>query len=186
MRVKKPCNINAFADLVAGSTPAASTNKKPRSLNGCGVFLVFARAFWLTCLRITCDICKLSSVKTRLLQMLIQDISGCMDNILICVRCFVKQPIIYGGTFSFLFPLYVLGCLSCGPSSPSTIACLIVRISPSRQSHVRPMISDVRRPSQTARRKGNSKSVPLQSVTASLTRTSVCSLPRFFLSSPKR
>lgn len=66
--------------------------KKPRSLNGCGVFLVFARAFWLTCLRITCDICKLSSVKTRLLQMLIQDISGCMDNILICVRCFVKQP----------------------------------------------------------------------------------------------
>lgn len=160
--------------------------KKPRSLNGCGVFLVFARAFWLTCLRITCDICKLSSVKTRLLQMLIQDISGCMDNILICVRCFVKQPIIYGGTFSFLLPLYVLGCLSCGPSSPSTIACLIVRISPSRQSHVRPLISDVRRPSQTARRKGNSKSVPLQSVTASLTRTSVCSLPSFFLSSPKR
>lgn len=160
--------------------------KKPRSLNGCGVFLVFARAFWLTCLRITCDICKLSSVKTRLLQMLIQDISGCMDNILICVRCFVKQPIIYGGTFSFLLPLYVLGCLSCGPSSPSTIACLIVRISPSRQSHVRPLISDVRRPSQTARRKGNSKSVPLQSVTASLTRTSVCFLPSFFLSSPKR
>ena len=97
-----------------------------------------------------------------------------------------SSPIIYGGTFSFLFPLYVLGCLSCGPSSPSTIACLIVRISPSRQSHVRPLISDVRRPSQTARRKGNSKSVPLQSVTASLTRTSVCSLPSFFLSSPKR
>ena len=28
MRVKKLCNINAFADLVAGSTPAASTIKK--------------------------------------------------------------------------------------------------------------------------------------------------------------
>ena len=182
----KTFRIDPSSEKGFGFEGSKSTNKKPRSLNGCGVFLVFARAFWLTCLRITCDICKLSSVKTRLLQMLIQDISGCMDNILICVRCFVKQPIIYGGTFSFLFPLYVLGCLSCGPSSPSTIDCLIVRISPSRQSHVRPMISDVRRPSQTARRKGNSKSVPLQSVTTSLTRTSVCSLPSFFLSSPKR
>jgi len=28
MSYKKPCNINAFADLVAGSTPAASTNEK--------------------------------------------------------------------------------------------------------------------------------------------------------------
>jgi hypothetical protein len=28
MSYKKPCNINAFADSVAGSTPAASTNEK--------------------------------------------------------------------------------------------------------------------------------------------------------------
>jgi hypothetical protein len=28
MRVKKPCNINAFTGSVAGSTPAASTNEK--------------------------------------------------------------------------------------------------------------------------------------------------------------
>lgn len=28
MSYKNPCNINAFADLVAGSTPAASTNEK--------------------------------------------------------------------------------------------------------------------------------------------------------------
>ena len=33
-----------------------------------------------------------SAAGTRALQMLIQDISGRMDNILICVRCFVKQP----------------------------------------------------------------------------------------------
>nr|DAG03792.1 MAG TPA: hypothetical protein [Siphoviridae sp. ctfhy6] len=43
--------------------------KKPRSLNGCGVFLVFARVFGLTCLHITCDICKPSSAKTVFLQM---------------------------------------------------------------------------------------------------------------------
>ena len=28
MSYKNPCNINAFADLAAGSTPAASTNEK--------------------------------------------------------------------------------------------------------------------------------------------------------------
>nr|DAZ55787.1 MAG TPA: hypothetical protein [Caudoviricetes sp.] len=28
MSYKKPCNINAFADWVGGSTPAASTNEK--------------------------------------------------------------------------------------------------------------------------------------------------------------
>ena len=46
-----------------------------------------------------------SAAGTRALQMLIQDVPGRMGNILICVRCFVKQPIIYGGTFSLLFPL---------------------------------------------------------------------------------
>ena len=33
-----------------------------------------------------------SAAGARALQMLIQDISGCVDNILICVRCCVKQP----------------------------------------------------------------------------------------------
>ena len=45
------------------------TMKKPRSLNGCGVFLVFTRVFGLAYLRITCDICKFTPVKTTLLQM---------------------------------------------------------------------------------------------------------------------
>nr|DAP43698.1 MAG TPA: hypothetical protein [Caudoviricetes sp.] len=49
--------------------PPPPPMKKPRSLNGCGVFLVFARVFRLGYLRITCDICKSSSVKTAFLQM---------------------------------------------------------------------------------------------------------------------
>ena len=54
MRVKKSCNINAFADLVAGSTPAASTNEKtsqPQRLRGfsciCKGFLAYPFAHYL-------------------------------------------------------------------------------------------------------------------------------------------
>lgn len=72
--------------------------KKPRSFNGCGVFLVFARVFWLTCLRITCDICKLSSVKTRLLQMKLQMKFGfkkAVDGICHCYGFIIHGVLIY-------------------------------------------------------------------------------------------
>ena len=74
------------------------TIKKPRSFNGCGVFLVFARVFWLTCLRITCDICKLSSVKTRLLQMKLQMKFGfkkAVDGICHCYGFIIHGVLIY-------------------------------------------------------------------------------------------
>ena len=78
--------------------PPPPPMKKPRSFNGCGVFLVFARVFWLTCLRITCDICKLSSVKTRLLQMKLQMKFGfkkAVDGICHCYGFIIHGVLIY-------------------------------------------------------------------------------------------
>ena len=46
-----------------------------------------------------------SAAGARALQMLIQDISGCVDNNSSVRGDAANSPIIYGGTFSFLLPL---------------------------------------------------------------------------------
>ena len=46
MSYKKPCNINAFVDLVAGSTPAASTILIAGRTPECEI-IVLRYGFWL-------------------------------------------------------------------------------------------------------------------------------------------
>ena len=60
MSYKKPCNINAFAISVVGSTPAASTNEKTsqsQRLRGfsciCKCFRAFVFAHYLRYLQVT-------------------------------------------------------------------------------------------------------------------------------------
>lgn len=76
MSYKKPCNINAFAVSVAGSTPAASTNEKTsqsQRLRGfsciCKGFLAYLFAHYLRYLQV---IFRQNSVFADKLQMKLQ------------------------------------------------------------------------------------------------------------------